>query len=163
MANTLINQFNTTIDQWIGYLDNYTLEELQKRPDEQSWSLGQVYIHLIEDTGFFVDQINEALVSEEDGEIHKAAAEMFANNAFPDMKLGNPNNSLSLRQPVSKEELFQGLGNIRKEINKLGELQGGKTKHPGLGYFNAAQWLQFAEMHLRHHMRQKNNIDALIK
>ena len=27
----------------------------------------------------------------------------------------------------------------------------GKTKHPGLNYFTAKEWLQFAEMHLRHH------------
>jgi hypothetical protein len=36
-----------------------------------------------------------------------------------------------------------------------------KNKHPGLDYFNANEWLQFAEMHLRHHLRQKKRIDNL--
>ena len=39
----------------------------------------------------------------------------------------------------------------------------GKTKHPGLGYFSAEEWLQFAEMHFRHHLRQKKRIDEFLK
>lgn len=39
----------------------------------------------------------------------------------------------------------------------------GKTKHPGLDYFSAIEWLQFAEMHLRHHLRQKKRIDHFLK
>ena len=35
----------------------------------------------------------------------------------------------------------------------------GKTKHPGFNYFNAIEWLQFAEMHLRHHLKQKERIE----
>ena len=35
----------------------------------------------------------------------------------------------------------------------------GKTQHPGLGYFNATEWLQFATMHLRHHFKQKKRIE----
>jgi hypothetical protein len=39
----------------------------------------------------------------------------------------------------------------------------GKTKHPGLGFFNANEWLQFAEMHLRHHLKQKERIEEFLK
>jgi hypothetical protein len=38
----------------------------------------------------------------------------------------------------------------------------GKTRHPGLLYFSAPEWLQFAEMHLRHHFLQKQRIDAFL-
>ncbi|HEV9036934.1 MAG TPA: hypothetical protein VGQ51_09945 [Puia sp.] len=38
----------------------------------------------------------------------------------------------------------------------------GKTRHPGLHYFNSLEWLQFAEMHMRHHFRQKKRIDACL-
>jgi hypothetical protein len=40
---------------------------------------------------------------------------------------------------------------------------GGKTKHPGLGYFSAHEWLQFADMHFRHHLRQKKRIDDFLE
>jgi len=39
----------------------------------------------------------------------------------------------------------------------------GKSKHPGLGYFSAEEWLQFAEMHFRHHLTQKKLIDNYLK
>ena len=39
----------------------------------------------------------------------------------------------------------------------------GKTKHPGLNYFNANEWLQFAEMHLRHHLKQEKRIEEFLK
>jgi hypothetical protein len=39
----------------------------------------------------------------------------------------------------------------------------GKTKHPGLHYFNADEWLQFADMHFRHHVKQKKKIDDFLR
>jgi hypothetical protein len=35
----------------------------------------------------------------------------------------------------------------------------GKTRHPGLLFFSALEWLRFTEMHMRHHFRQKKRID----
>ncbi|WP_129715333.1 DinB family protein [Pedobacter sp. SYP-B3415] len=37
-----------------------------------------------------------------------------------------------------------------------------KTKHPRLGYFNAAQWLRFMWIHLRHHQKQLLRIERSI-
>jgi len=39
----------------------------------------------------------------------------------------------------------------------------GKSKHPGLGFFSASEWFQFAEMHLRHHLKQKERIDRFLQ
>lgn len=60
------------------------------------------------------------------------------------------------------------LTNLKDEINKVEILISkssfkGKTKHPGLGYFNASEWLRFAEMHFRHHLKQKKRIDDFLK
>jgi hypothetical protein len=37
-----------------------------------------------------------------------------------------------------------------------------KTKHPGFHYLNAIEWLQFIEMHFRHHLKQKKRIDKYL-
>ena len=163
----LIQQFNTTIDQWIACLDNYTLEQLCKHPDPDSWSLGQVYIHIIDDTTFHIEQAHKALMSDAENSertMHKNARVLFAQNAFPDMQFTNPSNSLGLRQPQSKEELQEALLNIKNKVNSLYagtdiSASNGKTEHPGLGFFNAAEWLLFTEIHMRHHFRQKKRID----
>jgi hypothetical protein len=39
----------------------------------------------------------------------------------------------------------------------------GRTRHPGLGYFDAAEWFRFAGMHFRHHARQKKRIDEFLQ
>jgi hypothetical protein len=92
---------------------------------------------------------------------------MLANNAFPDMLLTNPSTDL-VRQPQSKDDLAQGLRSIQAEVNGLAaafdfSTAGGKTEHPGLRWFNALEWLQFADMHMWHHLRQKKRIDEALK
>ena len=40
----------------------------------------------------------------------------------------------------------------------LNQKQFGKTQHPGLGFLDALEWYQYTEMHMRHHIRQKDRI-----
>ncbi len=163
----LLSAFNSSITLWIGYLDAYTLQQLQRRPAPGSWSLGQVYKHLISDTEFYVSQMKAALETDKysDEKMTPAAAAMFAANSFPHQQLENPFNDINLSQPTSKEQLLQQLTALNKNVHQLfrnAGHKGGKTLHPGFQYFSAAEWLQFADMHLRHHLRQKERIDAMI-
>ncbi|MBZ4189602.1 DinB family protein [Niabella beijingensis] len=162
-----LSAFNNSIQLWIGYLDAYTLQQLQQRPAPVSWSLGQVYMHLISDTTFYMEQMEAALATDEhvSSEMTPAATAMFTSNAFPDQRLENPFNDINLPQPLSKEQLFRELTAIREKVIQLfadADHRGGKTLHPGFQYFSAAEWLQFAAMHLQHHLRQKERIDAVI-
>ena len=165
-ADIFISQFNETIDKWISYLDSYTLEMLYQKPATGEWSLGQVYVHIIEDTQFYIEQGKAALLTENNSDrgMNKNGRAIFENNAFPDMQLTNPFNSLDLRQPENKVELLQGLTTLKSEVNELYATVDfatslGKTEHPGFQYFSALEWLCFAEMHMRHHLRQKKRID----
>lgn len=165
-ANIIYQQFNETIEKWIAYLDDYTLEMLCRKPRPGSWSLGQVYIHIIDDTKFFVEQMKASprnnINSEK--EMHEDAKAIFSNNGFPDTRLNGPATNTHIRQPQSKDELRQGLLFIRDEAARWfsafdPSTSAGKTEHPGLLFFSALEWLQFAEMHMRHHFRQKGRID----
>lgn len=166
ITNTVIHQFNDTINQWIAYLDDYTIEMLHRQPQPGSWSIGQVYVHIIDDTSYFVEQIAVALSTHDnsDKEMHKHAKSIFANNAFPDMQIQGPSTNVTIRQPQDKARLLQDLTTIKDKVNTLYSTYdfykaSGKTQHPALWFFNAAEWLQFAEMHMRHHFRQKKRID----
>jgi DinB superfamily len=165
----LITNLNATIDRWIAAIDQYTFEEICTQPSAGSWSMGQLYNHLIADTGFFADQIRECMQSTQhaDEQPNEQGAAMLAANTFPDIKIeGNPANA-EIPQPQSIEQLQLGLQGIRATLNDLfkrtcvQEAQG-KSKHPGLGYFTADQWFQFADMHFRHHFRQKQRIDSFL-
>ncbi|WP_147314025.1 DinB family protein [Deminuibacter soli] len=163
----LLQQFNQTISQWIDSLDSYTLEMLCTKPAAAAWSLGQVYVHIAADTAYFINEMAACLQSTANSNevMHPHASTMLRNNAFPDTLIQGPATVSSVPQPASKEALLQQLHAVQQQVNDLCarypvEASTGKSRHPGLGYFNAAEWLHFAEIHMRHHFRQKQRIDA---
>lgn len=168
-AKDIIEGFNRTILVWIEGLKNYSVEALQLRPSAGEWSLGQVYQHIIDDTNFFIEQVELCLTcnANSDETMHADARHMFANNSLPAMRLANPNNDINMPQPQSTLTLLQQLATIRHATNGLNlhdiETCTSKTRHPGLGYFTALEWLQFADMHMRHHLRQKERIENALQ
>lgn len=169
-AGTWLRQFNETIDQWILYLDEYTLAMLCRVPATGGWSLGQVYIHLIDDTGYHIEQMKAALMNNNansDKTMHPDARALFDRNAFPDTRIEGPSTNVAISQPASREELRQQLEHLKAEVDRLYknfdfDAAKGKAQHPGLHYFSAAEWLHFTEMHLRHHFSQKKRIDQAL-
>lgn len=164
------NTFNDTIKTWINALQLYSYEQLCSKPAPQSWSLGQVYMHLLHDTAYYIEQV-KICASNNDYADERAAAmaqTMFANNAFPDKQLAGPPESPPPPPPASKEQLLSSLLSLNKEINNAATLIAttkfkGKTRHPGFEYFDAAEWFHFAEMHFRHHLRQKQRLESFLQ
>jgi hypothetical protein len=165
-----IDDFNHIIDFWINELAHYSFNELCTKPSPGQWSMGQMYLHLVNDTNYFLEQMKICVATNDsmDEEASANARKMFLNNNFPDEIIeGAASNSL-IPQPGNKEELERGLIYLKHEINEVRKMISktlfkGKTKHPGLNYFNAKEWLLFAEMHLRHHLKQKKRIDDFLK
>jgi hypothetical protein len=163
------DDFNRTLDSWIQELEKYNFSQLCAKPSPSSWSLGQVFMHLIENTNYYMEQIRICVSSNdhENEEVSTHGKQMLFNNEFPDEIIeGPPENSRTL-QPASKEELMRSLLKLKGEVRALEGLIlqstcRGKTKHPGLNYFSAKEWLQFADMHFRHHLRQKKRIDTFL-
>jgi hypothetical protein len=169
-AANLIRQFNQTLCQWITWLDDSTFTELLRKPRPGAWSLGQMYVHLFLSTEHFINQAKLAAATRDnrDEPMHENARSMFDRNSFPPRILEGPDNDSNISQPGSKEEIAVRLTRIREVINSemiaaVLSGSGGKTRHPGLLYFSGPEWLQFAEMHLRHHFLQRQRIkDELI-
>lgn len=166
----LIENFNQTIDAWIKVSDQYNFTQLSAKPSPASWSLGQLYMHLIESTRFFIKQIKICTANNDNinEEAFNDAKAMFRNNEFPDLLLEGPPSNAVTPHPVSKEQLVTELTHLKEEINRAAALiatsqYNGKTRHFGLGYFSANEWMQFAEMHFRHHVRQKKRLDDFLK
>ncbi|NUO00437.1 MAG: DinB family protein [Saprospiraceae bacterium] len=165
-----IQNFNQTIDVWINGLAQYDFDQLRTKPAQNSWSLGQVYMHLLENTGYFIEQVQICIANDDHTceEALPAGKMMLLNQDFPDEALEGPPENADTPQPESMEQLLNSLIQLKEDARNAGVLMAesrfnGKTKHPGLGYFNASEWLQFAEMHLRHHLRQKKRIDEFLK
>jgi len=166
----LIENFNRTIEIWIKALEGYDYAQLTARPSPNSWSIGQVYMHLLDDTSYYVEQIQICVTNNDKASEQPTPAGniMLLNNDFPDEILeGAPSNAY-IPQPESRDRLTADMLNLKMAMNNAATLISespfhGKTPHPGLGYFSALDWLQFADMHLRHHLRQKKRIDAFLE
>jgi len=165
-AEALLRQFNETLQQWIVWLDNYSFATLLRKPRPGAWSLGQMYMHLLVSTEHFIDQAKLTAGTDMNGDMlmHANARWMFDNNSFPPRILEGPDNDSNTPQPGSREEIAVRLARIRDDINSetvetVLSGSGGKTRHPGLLYFSGPEWLQFAEMHLRHHFLQRQRIE----
>lgn len=165
----LLRDFNSTIDTWIDALHNYSFTKLCIKPTPSSWSLGQLYLHLIDDTGYYIEQIKPCLSTNDNAveDIKPNGKALLQANTFPDILIeGHPNNAF-IPQPESKEQLVQSLQNIKDEMNNTWLMINqttfnGKSKHDGFGYLTAAEWFQLAEMHFRHHLRQKKRLDDFL-
>ena len=166
----LIENFNKTIDTWIAALEQYNIEKLRTKPGADSWSIGQVYMHLIEETNYYMTQMEACLQSDENAaeEMTEKAKVMFSSNDFPDEIIkGDPLIAHNVPQPASKLQLEEKMQLLKDAMNRIGNRiisspNIGKAKHPGLASFNAREWCQYADMHLRHHLRQKRRIDDFL-
>jgi len=166
----LIQNFENTIDNWVETINSYNFEFICLQPSPTEWSLGQVCTHLLDETAWYLEQV-EVAVSAHDNSEKEMTPEgkgMFINNSFPDEKLRRPGDSTNMPFPGSKEQLLSGFSELKDKIRDTEKLVSestakGKTQHPGLGYFNAEEWLQFAEMHFRHHLKQKKRIEDFLK
>lgn len=165
-----MNDLNQTLLFWLKELENYSFDQLCTKPSPTAWSLGQLYRHLIEDTYFYLEQATIAASTEEHHfeEASPTAKTMFLNNGFPDEQIEGATSNALIPQPDSKPQLMNDLQNLKDAARNVGLLisesaHQGKSKHPGLGYFSAPEWLQFADMHFRHHLRQKQRIENFLK
>jgi hypothetical protein len=161
----MMDDMNSSIENWIQFVEANNFERLIRQPSADSWSLGQVVVHLIEQTEYFVKQMTICNCSNENDleSMTPAGITMFKQHAFPDMIINGPASNALTPQPHSKEELLTSLNLIKTEMDRMGMTISashfkGKTKHPGLGYFSAAEWWQFTDMHFRHHIRQRERI-----
>lgn len=167
-----LHQFKKTLELWKDELAHYEFHTLLKKPNAASWSMGQVYIHLINSTlNFHLQQVQSCVEHQENAEKSKNFRGFMTYQilgSFPPIKIKVPASTFyTPKQPESKEQIIQGLDKVKTEMEltlpKLETKRQGKTKHPGFDYLNGNEWYRLIEMHFRHHLRQKARIDHYLK
>jgi hypothetical protein len=163
---------DAVIDHYIKRLDQYTFEQLVQKPSEDSWSLGQVYIHLwMSSKGFFFKNAEKCL-SETDAVKGKGknwqGYLVFLFGRMPEVKVKMPTKiAVEPKQPESKEQLIAKLEEVKsladQYIAKIPTSDPNqKTKHPFLGYLNYADWVALCNMHFKHHEAQIERINRAL-
>ncbi|MGB5554019.1 MAG: hypothetical protein WBM83_05110 [Flavobacteriaceae bacterium] len=165
-----IEKFKGTIDIWINELDSYSIHQLSVKPNSKSWSLGQLYQHIIDETSWYHGQIEISLLDDAHASVPTTdvAAALFKAGSFADRRIqGDPLISENVKQPKSIDQIRSDLEKLKINTNKIWETISktpsyGKSEHPGMGFLTSFEWLQYSEMHMRHHLMQKRRIDSFL-
>jgi len=166
----IIDKFNETIDIWLNALDSFTLKQLLIKPNEKSWSLGQLYCHIIDESKWYNKQIRISLLDKENSNIATTEKTriLMDRGSFEDIMIkGDPLISENIKQPRSINNLKSELEKLKKSTNEIWATMNslsshGKSKHPGMGYMTCFEWLRYSEMHMRHHLKQKERIQKFL-
>lgn len=172
-ANKYFNVYEDTANFFIKEARKYG-DDFLKKPNDEAWSLAQMYSHIALVTDKCLDNID--LCKNGEGKQQKFAlgpAIFSLMGSFPPFKMHIhkiPNEVAAIYNPqaISIDDAITSLENSIKRmkqyipiVNAIPKNQ--RAKHWAGGWFTALQWYQSAEMHIRHHLRQKKRIDVYIK
>ncbi|MHB8261370.1 MAG: DinB family protein [Bacteroidia bacterium] len=163
--------FSKTIDVWSNSLDSYPNDLFALKPDQESWSIGQVCQHIISSTRRMFTMIEKCLEGDtnEHESITEVGEKILMDNQMADVQVKVPAALMNTPpQPESKQVIKREFEELKNDFAKLADKVSksaakGKEKHPRFEFLNAKEWLQFADIHCRHHLRQKERIDTFIK
>lgn len=155
------------IEMYKNYLQSYSLEQLRNITEQGVWSLGQMYSHVILVAFEYLGNVEACAAATEEQKLGKTEAgeHLYKLRGFPPIKIklrdvpGNtPSNS------ESKEDLMRGLDQVLQKMSewegKVNEINPNyKVKHDGFGWLNAREWYDLVDMHFRHHLRQKSELE----
>ncbi|WMJ72952.1 DinB family protein [Cytophagaceae bacterium ABcell3] len=175
-ADKVYRAFVETAKYLIKELDYYGVKQFKQKESEQGWSIGQVYDHLIFGTqNYHIREIqnclNKTKGSEKGGKTFKGRV-FFMLGSFPPAKFkgkdaegyqpGQPSNTVNVKDNLYR--FVKVMNQVAREIDAAGE-EGlkYKTMNPSLGMLNALEWYKLIEMHFRHHLKQKQRLDKIVR
>jgi DinB superfamily len=169
---TVLANFNTVYNIWTSELDKYPMAQLLQQPKAGGWSLGQVYVHLINSAlGFHIPQIETCMATNDNSGKWKNFKGFMCYTfikSFPDIKIAvPPSERYTPKQPADKQDLYDGLDKVKAAMAAVlpkleANIMRGKTAHPGMSFLNANEWYTMVEMHYRHHLKQKATLDTML-
>ena len=166
------SKFESLVQIWQNELNKYTEEQFLRKPNDDEWSIGQVYVHLLQSAKFFhIKQIEQCATRQgtvKNGKMTMPGKIVYALGMFLPMRVKvPPSPQYTPVQPTNKEEVSEKLNQIIIEMKNIlpmverSSLES-KTAHPAFGYLNAREWYQIIPMHFHHHLRQKLRLEKFL-
>lgn len=160
------------INIYISSLENYTDDTFLMKPDEESWSIGEMYEHICRATTLFLQQTENCL-KEENGQLNGDKTSLGENfykfGGYPSIKMKVPliyqtGKAYIVKTRSEYAEIFAEFGEImagkfEKVTNNNGNY---KIEHIICGFLNAYEWFSMVTYHLKHHLKQKTSLEIFI-
>ncbi len=171
----MLAKFDRTVAQWRERLGAISEADFGRAPANGGWNTGQVCHHISMASAKLLGGARAC--AENTGEERGFSflpALITAIGSFPPAKIKVPSDlpedwqHLGHPDPTSKAVALKMLDGMEQEMRELCEpVDRASTtlrrKHPAGGWPHARQWYQFAEMHLRHHLRQLGRLEKELR
>lgn len=167
----VLKSFETAVERYLAELNKLDMGSLLKKQSDEEWSIGQMYVHLIQSALFLHLHNIEKCLSSEDSTLNleeektELGRQVFELGQFPPVPVKVPASPQYTPQPPeSMESLIDGLSMVVERMRSTASVLhqasvNNKIRHPRLGALNAQEWFLLIEMHYRHHFLQ---LDRLI-
>ncbi len=154
-------------------LNSYSEEQFMFKQAKEIWSLAEMYEHVYEsNTMFFLANSNKCILQRKGqlgGEISVFGKSVLEKLSFPAIKIKVPEVfgevKFDLKPMDFYKSYFSELPNAIKEleIKVLDANPEYKILHPAhFDYLNANEWLILAQIHMKHHLRQKKELESYL-
>ena len=178
MMNTkkLVSRFNKKANEWVADLSVLDEQLIQIKPNEKSWSLAELYDHVIRVGRTY--QIPNLKISitesaERKKNKNKYGIAVFNLGIRKDVKIKMEEFPIPLVEYFTptkrkKDELVHDFIAFIKEVNALQEILNHSSKankhyHPMFGDISTKEWFALIELHLWHHDKQREKIKEYLK
>ncbi|MFB9328348.1 DinB family protein [Paenibacillus aurantiacus] len=117
----ILARFQTLSQHYISEMDKYTWEEFNRKPAKDSWSLGEMYSHVI-NTGFLQMQSLHASLQAPDNPSAKKTIVgkiVYLIGGIPPIKAKVPKSAEGTASvPASKQELIVNMASLRRQMEE---------------------------------------------
>ena len=168
-----LSKLSDKTEKLMNQLDGENLEILQKKPDENSWSVIQILNHLMVSESSSLNYVKKKILGIDTvGKVGVSArARMLAMNlAFNGKRkfkapvyVDNPSNSDDLQQIKERWRELRGDLNTFLEDFPDEYIEKVVYRHPISGRVSTSQMIDFFIMHMRHHVHQVNRTLLQVK
>ncbi len=167
--DVFLSQYNDTAETWLKDLDRYSDEEFARTPSESEWSIGQVYAHIVEGTKRFhlrmVEMCASGAAERTDEEMNERGRGVFEADAFPPIRIAVPPSPQYTPVQPTIEAMRRGFLELNAMMQAAAPRAATadpavKMPHPSFGPLNAQEWYRLIPIHLRHHLLQKERLEA---
>lgn len=163
----IVHNLNETREELLGILKGLNRDQLHMKKDSGSWSIGQIYQHLIKTEELFIVAIKKGLRSKEDSFLEKKTLEFLLDRS---KKIVAPDIAKPTDEIIEYHEIFDKLKNSRKKlyevINAIEDqsvLSRRYFVHPVFKEMLLIEWMETLYLHEQRHIKQINEIKEGLK
>ncbi|MEQ6048790.1 DinB family protein [Lysinibacillus capsici] len=169
----VLKSFELTVERYLAELTKLNMDKLHRKLNEEDWSIGQMYVHLIQSAFMHLHNVEQCLAGNESTlnptkEKTEQGKIVFKLEQFPAVRIKVPASpNYTPQPPESMEHLVEGLHSVVERMRNTESVLlqvpvSNKILHPAFGALNAQEWFMLIEMHYRHHFLQLDRLKSLV-